>query len=160
MLSPSPRTAGGLLASGAFSTGQLQPANTLFLQPFKTSQKNKESNFFFPDRFLADTVPSVHHQAFVPVFCTQGNDLAKFEKPWSSIRKPTVGAAQAVSQLIPAQQVPSQKISTAERHRVKHTPDFHTASNAQAYVQSSVDRGDWNRGILFLGTVSDLYHLE
>lgn len=102
--------------------------------------------------------PFIGCQVFFPMLFTEGNNLNKSEKHWSKIRNNTFSVA--VSNFIFEARVLSQNISIAESYRIIHTLAFHIPGNVQAYVQSLVERGDWNRGILFLGTVSDLCHLE
>lgn len=81
--------------------------------------------------------------------------MAKFEEACNKIRNHTFSVVKPVSHFI-FQINLSQKISIAENYTIKHTLHFLISGNMQAYVQSLVERGDWNRGILFLGTVSDL----
>ena len=69
-------------------------------QRIKQTKAIFKFNFSLKISSLLTLSLSFCHQVFFPVFFTQGNNLAKFEKPWSKIRNHTFSVAKAVSYLI------------------------------------------------------------
>lgn len=75
----------------AFSIGWQWPTNSFVSPAIQNQTKKEESNKL--KLFWNLIVPFIGCQVFFPMLFTEGNNLAKFEKPWSKIRNHTFSVA-------------------------------------------------------------------